>query len=54
MKVVLVILAAIVMACFALEVVSRAVGRRGRERVGKMSPEGRFRYQNDMSKAQLG
>ena len=40
--------------CVALEFGSRLLAKRGRERFDNISPEERFRRQNDMRKVQLG
>lgn len=53
MKITFVILGIIVLACVAFEIVCRIGSRREKERFDKMTPEERFRYQNDMRKAEL-
>ena len=53
MKLALVILGIIALACVAFEIVCRIVSKREKERFDKMSPEERFRYQNDMRKLEL-
>ena len=53
MKIALVSLGVIALACVAFEIVCRIVSKREKERFDKMTPEERFRYQNDMRKAEL-
>ena len=53
MKITLVILGIIALACVALEIVCRIVSKREKVRFDKMTPEERFRCQNDMRKAEL-
>lgn len=53
MKITLVILGVIALACVAFEIVCRIVSKREKERFDKMTPEERFRYQNDMRKAEI-
>ena len=53
MKLALVILGIIAAACVAFEIICRIVSKREKDRFDKMSPEERFRYQNDMRKAEL-
>ena len=49
----LVILGIIAVACLAFEIICRIVSKREKERFDKMTPEERFRYQNDMRKAEI-
>ena len=53
MKITLIILGVIAVLCVAFEGVCRIGSRRDKERFDKMTPEERFRYQNDMRKAAL-
>ena len=53
MKIVLIALGVIVSLCVAFEIVCRIGNKRDKERFDKMTPEERFRYQNDMRKAEL-
>ena len=53
MNITLVIIGVIAVVCVALEIVCRIVSKREKERFDKMTPEERFRYQNDMRKAEL-
>ena len=53
MKAVLIVVGIIVAFCVAFEIVCRIVSKREKERFDKMTPEERFRYQNDMRKAEL-
>ena len=53
MKAVLIVVGIIAAVCVAFEIVCRIVSRREKERFDKMTPEERFRYQNDMRKAEL-
>ena len=53
MKITLIILGCLVVAGATFEIVCRIGGKREKERFDKMSPEERFRYQNDMRKAEL-
>jgi len=53
MKLALVILGIIALLCVAFEIICRIGSKREKERFDKMSPEERFRYQNDMRKSEL-
>lgn len=53
MKILLIILGGIATLCVVSEIVWRIGSRRDKERFDKMTPEERFRYQNDMRKAEL-
>ena len=53
MKTALIVVGIIAVACVAFEIVCRIGSRREKERFAKMTPEERFRYQNDMRKAEL-
>ena len=53
MKIMLIILGCLVVAGATFEIVCRIGGKRENERFDKMSPDERFRYQNDMRKAEL-
>ena len=48
------IVALIVVGVAAVELVGCLVERKARERFEKMTPEERFKYQNEMRKRQLG
>jgi len=52
-KLTLVILCVIAVLCVAFEIVCRIGSKREKERFDRMTPEERFRYQNDMRKAEL-
>lgn len=53
MKITLIILGCLVAAGAIFEIACRIGCKREKERFDKMSPEERFRYQNDMRKAEL-
>ena len=53
MKILLIVLGVIAVLCVAFEIVCRTGSKRDKERFEKMTPEERFRYQNDMRKAEL-
>ena len=53
MKFTLIILCVIAVLCAAFEIICRIGSKREKERFDKMSPEERFRYQNEMRKAEL-
>ena len=53
MKLALVIFGIIALLCVAFEIICRIGSKREKERFDKMSPEERFRYQNDMRKSEL-
>lgn len=53
MKITLVILGVIAVLCVAFEIICRIGSKREKERFDKMTLEERFRYQNDMRKAEL-
>lgn len=53
MKITLVILGVIAVACVAFEIICRMISKQEKDRFDKMSPEERFRYQNDMRKAEI-
>ena len=52
MKIALIIIGVIALGCLALEIVSRLVAKRGRERFDKMSPEEQRKHQEAMYKRQ--
>jgi len=47
------VVAMIVIGAVAFEVVGRMVERKARKRFEKMTPEERFKYQNEMRKAEM-
>ena len=53
MKAGLIIVGIVAMVCVAFEIICRIVSKREKERFDKMTPEERFRYQNDMRKAEI-
>ena len=53
MKIALIVLGVVVVLCVAFEIACRIGSKRDKERFDKMTPEERFRYQNDMRKAEL-
>ncbi len=53
MNAALIVVGGIVVFCVVFEIVCRIVSKREKERFDKMTPEERFRYQNDMRKAEL-
>ena len=53
MAIPLIAIGAIIAIVVTIEVVLRLIVRCERERFDKMTPEARFRYQNDMRKAEL-
>ena len=53
MKITLVILGIVAVVCVAFEIVCRIGSKHEKECFDKMTPEERFRYQNDMRKAEL-
>ena len=53
MTIALIAVGALVAIFIAVEVVLRLIARRERQRFEKMTPEERFKYQNEMRKRQL-
>lgn len=53
MKISFIILGCLVVLGVVFEIVCRIGSKREKERFDKMTPEERFRYQNDMRKAEL-
>lgn len=53
MKSILIILGVIAVLCVAFEIICRIGSKRDKERFDTMTSEERFRYQNDMRKAEL-
>ena len=53
MQTALIVVGGIVVFCVAFEIVCRMGCKREKERFDKMTPEERFRYQNEMRKAEL-
>ena len=53
MKITLIVLGIIILLCVVFEIACRIGSKRDKERFDKMTPEERFRYQNDMRKAEL-
>lgn len=53
MKLTLVIIGIFAAVCVAFEIICRIVSKQDKDRFDKMTPEERFRYQNDMRKAEL-
>jgi len=52
MKIVLIVIGVIAIGCVVLELGSRLVAKRSRERFDKMSPEEQRKYQEEMYKRQ--
>lgn len=48
-----VVVALMVVGIVVLEIVGKVIEKKGRERFEKMTPEEKFKYQNDMRKRQL-
>ena len=48
-----IVVALIVIGVVVMEIVGKVIEKKGRERFERMTPEERFKYQNDMRKRQL-
>jgi len=53
MKIAIIVIAAVLAIAVGVDIVLRLIARRERSRFDKMTPEERFKYQNEMRKKQL-